>query len=330
MVETNKHITLSNRNFYFETSAVNYLVDRFGWNDALATKGLQNSKGNLWYLSPITLWEILLTSNKVRREKIIFFCQHLFHDQLINSPSEFIINYINAGCPLIENKYDFHSKLALNETWKNICDNKRLTFVYDYAALKGQMQQLQKFSKQLDKIINRVVLDITVSDDELSLQQFINYFYRQVKDELKYHDPDYHKVIKISILLIFYILCLEVDIDNTPIKKFWLSKGINHSIERLFYIMGNHKDLVFRGPFYQMAIMAFHQISLGHKSNRGLFMDCLHSIYITYSDIFITNDLHFKTLKEKKIHPNFSKLMHITEFELTTQLKEVSRPENKF
>lgn len=319
-------MTLSNRNFYFETSAVNYLVDRFGWNDALATKGLQHAKGNLWYLSPVTLWEILLTGDKEKREKIIFFCQHLFHEQLMNSPSEFIVNYINAGCPLVETKYDFHSKLSLSETWKDISQDKRKTFVYDYTSLKDKMKLFQKTSKQLDKIINRVVLDITVSDDELSLQQFVNFFYRQIKDDLKYHDPAYHKVVKIAILLIFYILCLEVDLDNSPQKKFWQQVGISPSIDRLYYIMEKHKTLPIRGPFYQMAIMAYHQISLDQKSNRGLFMDCLHSIYITYADIFLTNDEHFKTLKEKDIHPNFRRLMHINEIEITTQLRPIYNP----
>lgn len=320
-------MTFSNHNFYVETSAVNYLADKFAWNDALATKGLQNAKGNIWYLSPVTLWEILLTSDKKRRETIIFYCQHLFHEQLMNSPSEFIINYINAGCPLVEKKYDFHSKLSLNEIWKDICLDKQKTFVYDYDILKDRMKLMQKFSKQLNKIIHRVVLDITVLDDEFSLQQVVNYFYEQVKDELKHHDPDYNKVIKISILFIFYILCLEADLDNSPQKKFWNQVGISPSIDRLFYLMSKHKDLAFRGPIYQMAIMAYHQISLGQKSNRGLFMDCLHSIYITYTDNFITNDEHFKTLKERDIHPNFKRLMHISEIELTTQIREVYQPE---
>ena len=87
-------MTLSNANFYLETSAVNYLADRFIYTDAIATKDLQLTKGNIWYLSPVTLWEIMLTSDKERRERIIFYCQHLFHEKLLNSPSEFIINYL--------------------------------------------------------------------------------------------------------------------------------------------------------------------------------------------------------------------------------------------
>lgn len=169
-------MTYSNHNFYFETSAVNYLVDRFNWADAIATKGHQSTKGNIWYLSSVTLWEILSTKNEERREDIIFYCQHLFHEELLNSPSEFIINYINSGCPLVENKYDFHSKLSLSKSWKNICQDKRQTFIYNFESMKERMKHLQKLSKQLDKIIHRVVLDITVSDDELSWQELVSFF----------------------------------------------------------------------------------------------------------------------------------------------------------
>lgn len=315
----------SNSNFYLETSAVNYFVDNYRWQDALATKGLQNVKGNLWYLSPVTLWEILLTSNIEKREQIIFFCQHLFHEKLLNSPSEFIINYINSGCPLVEKPYDFHSKLSIAETWADICADKRKTFVYDYNELKAKMKAFQKLSKQFDKIINRIVLDINVSDEELSIQIFINNFYEKIKGQLKYHDPDYHKVIKISILLAFYILCLGAEMDSTPIKTYWQKIGIKEPIDRLNYAMNMYNDLILRGPFYQMAIMVYHQTSI-KKSNRGLFMDSLHSIYITYADIFLTNDDHFKTLREKDIHPNFSRLLHISDIQLTTQIRQIHNP----
>ncbi len=315
----------SNSNIYLETSAVNYFADNYNWQDALATKGLQNVKGNLWYLSPVTLWEILLTSNIEKRENIIFFCQHLFHEKLLNSPSEFIINYINSGCPLIEKKYDFQSKLSIATTWTDICTDKRKTFVYDYEDLKAKMQTFQKLSKQFDKIINRIVLDITISDDELSIQIFVNSFYKKIETQLIYADPDYHKVVKISILLAFYILCLEVEIDNTPIKAYWQKVGIQDSIERLNYVMNMYEDLILRGPFYQMAIMVYHQTSI-KKINRGLFMDSLHSIYINYADVFLTNDDHFKTLKERDIHPNFLNILHISDIQLTTQLRKINNP----
>ena len=47
---------------------------------------------------------------------------------------------------------------------------------------------------KLDKVINRVVLDITIRDDELELQELVNYFFRQIQSELKYHNDDYLKL----------------------------------------------------------------------------------------------------------------------------------------
>ncbi len=316
-------MTFSTTDFYLETSAVNYLVDRFGWNDGIVTKALQNTKGNIWYLSPVSFWEILLTSDPERREQIIFFCQHTFHEKLLGAPSELIMHYINEGCPLVEARYDFTSKLELAQTWSNLCQDKQKTFIFDHVKLKERTKIFQKLSKQLHKIIHRVVLDITIQDEELMHQLLIQHYYERIKGDLKYHDPEYHKVVKISILLIFYILCLEVDLDNLPYKEFWKKIKIKKPLNRLEYTMRNLQTLVFRGPFYQMAIMAYHQISLDQKSNRGLLLDCLHSIYLTYINVFITNDIHFKTLRDKGLHPNFGNILHVTEIEFTTQLRQL-------
>jgi len=321
-------MTFSNFNFYFETSAVNYLVDRFNWKDALATKGLQSSKGNIWYISPVTIWEILLTNDLDRREKIIFYCQHLFHERLINSPSEFIIQYLDQGCPRVQEKIDFHSKLLINHTWKDICLNKSKTFVYEHDSLKERFKYFQKLSKQLDKIINRVILDLLIINEEHYLQDFVNVIFKNIEKDLKYSDPHYNKVIKIAILFVFFIFCLEAEFDNRPIVEYWKKTGIDDSMERYVYLLNKYPDIITRGPFYHMAIMAFHQISLGQISNRGLFMDCLHSLYIPYTDIFITNDLHFKSLRDKNLNPNFSKVIHISEIEFVTELKQIQNPES--
>lgn len=69
-------MTVYNKNFYYETSAINYMVANYSWHDAIATQAFQYTKGNIHYISPIGLWEIFLTSDDNEREKIIFFCQH--------------------------------------------------------------------------------------------------------------------------------------------------------------------------------------------------------------------------------------------------------------
>lgn len=319
-------MTFSNSNFYVETSAVNYLANKFIYTDAIATKALQSIKGNIWYLSPVTLWEIMLTSDKKKREQIIFYCQNLFNENLLNSPTEFIVNYLNSGCPEIEKKYNFHSKLSIGEIWKNLVNDNRLTFVYDYDEFKARMKHFQKLSKQLDKIVNRIFLDTKVTDEELTIQKIVNDYFMQINNEIEIYDKEYENVIKISILFMFYILCLEMEIDNTATKNYWLKIGINDTFKRMDFLIKKYKEIVLRGPIYQMAIMAFHQLSIDNKTNRGLFMDCLHSIYITYSDVFLTNDEHFKTLKERKLHPSFTKLLHISEINIKTEIRKIHFP----
>jgi hypothetical protein len=80
--------------WYFETSAVNAFMEGRSVEDALATRQLQLTKGRDWCLSPVTLWEILMTSDEVRREQILYFCQHLFSQDLLPSPPELDISII--------------------------------------------------------------------------------------------------------------------------------------------------------------------------------------------------------------------------------------------
>ena len=302
---------LKGKVFYFETSAVNYLAERFTCKEASSLKEAYCEDGNVFYLSPVTLWEILLTNNEEQKERIISFCQHLFHEKLLNSPAEFIVNYINAECPLEETKYDFHTKLNIGHTWKDLCDDPRKTFVYDFDRLKERTKHLQKLSKQLDKITNRIVLDSNIKDEEYLIQQGINELYELIKDDIVLPDIPSQKTIKLSILFIMYILCVEFDMDQSPYTEFWEGVGTDAVLDRILYIVRSKKSLIFRGPFYNMALMAFHQISLKEKSNRGLILDCMHNIYITYVDVFMTNDKHFKTLKQKELHPNFKRINYI-------------------
>jgi len=188
------------------------------------------------------------------------------------------------------------------------------------------MKLFQDFSKQLDKIINRVVFDLNIRDEAHAYQNTINIVYNQIKKKFEFQDDVYQKIVKISILLAFFILCIEGDIDNLPIKIWWNKIGIEPILDRLFYLVDNHSEIFYRGPINQMAFMAYHQISLSQKSNRGLFMDFLHSVYTTYANIFITNDEHFKTLKEKEIHPNLSRVMHVSEINILTYERKVIRP----
>jgi hypothetical protein len=287
-----------NKNFYFETSAVNYYANNFTTNDIIATKAFQAAKGNIYYISSIVLWEILLTKDDTLREKIIYCCQNLFHNELIKSPAEFIINFVKNGLPKIETPYNIHSGTELNATWKEICFDKRRSIQLDYEILKSRTDSIRKVSRDLYSIVNRITLDITVHDDVFHHQEIVRYYFTQIEGEYGPFDETSSKIIKIAILLVSIIFCCQVDLDPDPYISFWDKIGIKSPLDRALFLFKNYKNIVLVGPFYAMATMAYVQVSNGQKSNRGLILDCLHSVYLTYTDFFVTNDNHFESLSE--------------------------------
>jgi len=286
-------MTIYNKDFYFETSAINYFTHNFSINDIIATKHFQNAKGNIYYISPICIYEILLTKDELAKEKLIYCSQNLFHNKLIKSPSEFIVNFVKGGIPSIEIPYDIHTELKIGEIWEEICLNKNKSIHVDEKYLHSKAEILRKLSKNLYNIINRLTLDITIKDEIFYNQEMINFNFNLLNEEYGPFDEIDKKIVKISILFVNYIFCIGVDLDPEPYIKFWDNLGIKSPLDRVLFLFKNYKNIFIVGPFYLMATMAYSQISNGQKSNRGLILDCLHSVYLTYVDVFVTNDSHF-------------------------------------
>lgn len=286
--------------------------------DALATKQYQLTKGRDWRLSSVTLLEILMTSDEVQREKMIYFCQHLFGRELLPSPSELIIPYIVQGMPKIEQKRELISYSQFAKVWRDLVDNRNKTFILDNNELKKRVKLVQKQTKDIhDLIKNR---DILISSDEtftgldISLNSLINELSFIKADKLI--SSDQLLVYKVALYYIMHILCAEADFDNEPIKSFWAHLNINSTIDRVFYVLKELPDLVHRGPFVIMAYMTISQAS--GKYPRGVWFDSLHSMYMTYADKIFTTDAHFQGLRDLIPEPILQqKIHHMNEVEIT-------------
>jgi hypothetical protein len=283
-------------------------------------------RGNRWYLSSVTIWEILLTSDEKKKEDILYLSQQLFFEKLLCSPSELIIKYILKGCPLYENKFDIHSKSRLQHVWDDLCKDKNKTFIYDKKQLQTKTKHVQIISRQLFKIINRIVIDSKPSDFGSRLDLFLSSHTRRLRRKTAIINTDPEKLYKIALLFMLYILCMEADFDATPIKEYWKDVGVSDTFKRLGYLLNKYEILTSRGPFMEMAITAFEQIRKNNKSTRGLFFDCLHSIYLPYVDIFLTYDNHFRNLSRIP-HINYQKIYHFDELQITEYLRKIVPPE---
>lgn len=320
-------MTWKNKNIYFETSAVNYMADLFSWKDAAATKERQSEKGNKYHISPVTIWEILLTTDHHKRESIIFYCQHLFHEELVEGPSELIVQYIKNGCPPIEKKRAFVSKLPMAKVWKDMVDDKRKTFLIDRETLHLKTKLLRDTSKAMAHLIQPVAGGDSVRDKNLKAVSDLIIIISK-KEGFDSNEPN-DVIRRLALLFIIYILCLEADLDITPVTAFWEAQKVHEMVDRIYYVLQELPLLIQRGPFFQMALMAYCQtFTLGIKPSRGLFIDCLHSLYLTYMDVFITQDEHFRSLRDKVApNPLYKQRIYLfDELKLHTEKRYVPQP----
>lgn len=290
-------------------------IPNFG---TLATKNLQISKGRDWRISPTSIWEILLTTDSKQREIILEFCQHLFSRKLLPSPDDLIIGFIKSRMLLAEPRRSLDSTSELATTWAEMVDDKRKTFKYDKELFMKKSNFLRYFVKTIYSIVN---------DEEVILGPFtlhgnfditLGYLVREAakidgnmqlnKEEMRFY--------KISLFYAIMILCSEVEMENHSTKMYWEKLEKKLTWERIEYIVYKIPTIIWRGPFVLMAYMTLSQTD--QKYSRGLWFDCLHSVYITYVDSFFTNDKHFVKLREQIPDPRLQmKIMHMEEMEFT-------------
>jgi len=200
--------------FYLDTSALNFLADHVKDFDALASA--KKHLGFELYLSPIGLWEILLNSNDERKDYIIYWAQFNCSKFLVKSPTEIIIEYIKSGCPLKDRKVflnDPFTKLELGLTWKNIHKRIDRTIPVNIEALKERSHPIRQLSKKLKSIIG-----------DICDREYSNYendpFHLAMKKALKNLDrsilpnEESERGLKISLILIFFIVCIGFELQN--------------------------------------------------------------------------------------------------------------------
>jgi len=313
---------------YFETSALNSFADKHTIQDAIATKAFQNARGRGWYLSPVVLWEVLLTSNEEDRERLIQFAQHLFEPDLLPSPEELIVRYIEAGCPVVESEYHLASNGGFSAAWRDICQVKEKTLIYDRPLIAKKTNALREIARLVSEFVKFGAIDISakpgIAGLQVSVQQVLTRF-NVIPPELQ-EIPDAVRHFRLVAFFIILVLCAGASIEGQIIEAFWGKKSINRIDQRIEFVFGTHPELVFRGPLQQIAFMTGFQ-SVG-KFSRGVYFDSLHTVYSIYSDLMICADGHFRTFRDElqERFPSVSTIRHIDELEFV--YTERSNPPN--
>jgi hypothetical protein len=304
-----------NKNIYFETSAVNFVLKNMAVIDAIATRSLQTAKGNKWYISPITLWEMMLISDQQPRENLLNLSKYTFHKYLLKSPSEILIGYLNDEFK-ISNPLLIQSNSHMAQVWKNICENPFLQFEFVQGDFQKASSRFKTYSKNADQIINAIYFDLEVKGEIKHLNILIDLAFKSIYKE-KQIDREQSKILKINLLFILVILCIGIDITPEVIQAFWKTKPVSGFYQRLEYIISAYPKLMEKGPLLYGSFMAYSQMKF--KKSRGMFHDALHCLYLPLVDVFFTNDSDFKEFKLMNLNSNVKKIFHLDDVEFTTK-----------
>ena len=238
-----------------------------------------------------------------------------------------IVRYIDSGCPVVEREYHLASNGAFSAAWRDICQIKKKTLIYDQSLI-AQKNVLRQIARQVNDFVKFGGLEIPgkpgIAGLQVSVQHVLDRF-NVIPPELQ-EIPEAVRHFRLVALFIILVLCTGVSIEGQIIEAFWTKRGINRIDKRIEFIFGTHPELVLRGPFQQIAFRTGFQ-SVG-KFSRGVYFDSLHTVYSTYSDLMISADSHFRTFRDnlQARHPFISTIRHMDELEFVYM--ERSNPRN--
>lgn len=303
---------------YFETSAFNYLLKNISFESIMNTRYLQHKRGRELLVSPVTIWEVMLTEG--HHDFMIFAAQNLFSEHMLATPSEIVVRYLHNAYPENQINYRIYTDLEIGDVWRRMSHDNTVTFMYDKKKLRDKTKILWKISNNLPSILKYPAItpkDILMEHIAhivfTSYDCLLNDGFLPKSEGMKY---DHEILYKLFVLFILVLFILRLDIDCDVIEQFWNDIGIDYSdpIRRLIFVFEKYPELLKRGPLMEVTIMAYHQLYLGRK-NRGLIFDSLHMLYSPYVDTIISADKHFKELRSQEMHYKH-KLVHVSEINL--------------
>jgi len=300
--------------WYFETSGFNYLLNSIDFGSFLNTRELQHLRGRQLYMSPITLWELMLTSDDVKSDFLVFSAQNLFSEKMLATPTELMTRYLRNSYPANKVGYDIYTDLEIGQIWSRMTTDNSARVQYNKLELKKKTSILRQISRNLSSIIFN---NVNPKNDLLfSISKIVTVHYECLRADgflpksSKYDEAVFFKLVVLFAMLFFV---LRIDFDSNVIVDFWNEEGVNpeDSTKILTHLFENYPEILKRGPLLEMAIMAYNQVKLC-DTNRGLLLDSYHMVYAPYVDFIVTGDDGFSSLKNSECHYE-KKILHVSE-----------------
>ncbi len=303
---------------YIETSAANYFLDNLNGEGAEATRKLQLSKGRHWFISTTVLWEVLQIGNKKDLDACLFLSSYLFHDRLLKSAAEIGIDYLEKGMPEHQILDSPFTNSMFGDSWHRACKDKSYSFYLNDGPFIEATTKLKQISKHIRYLVGSHKDCISPSDKSIrSLATLID------EIDTKYFTYDVAPLVKelrrTALLIVFLHLCLGLDLAQDVVQQYWQKKKLEDPFERLSYLLDKFPDIVKKGPFWVIANVIAIQYSQPGRSSRGAIHDGLHAVYLPFVHVFLTNDNHFRIMRDESFEGYkelYGKILHLDEAKL--------------
>jgi hypothetical protein len=317
---------------YIETSAVNYFLDVLTGVDAQATREYQLSKGREWFISTSVLWEIMQIRDFKDYDAVLFLATFLFHPHLLKSAPEIVLEYFDQGCPSYHVMETPYTASTIGKAWERACGDRSYSFNIIGTPFLNLTLKYKEISRHLPFIYSpQAPVDASVPEYVQSVRDVVDHFYREFTSDTV--SKQIASLRRIAILMLFVQVCSCVDLSQDVLIDYWKNRGIESPLDRFRFIVEKQPNILHQGPLWNMANGVLLQTVNKRSASRGALHDGLHAVYLPFVDVFLTNDEHFRQLREKanKFHYEtlYRKVYHLNEMKLTYTDWDVTTPQFK-
>lgn len=299
--------------YYLETSGLNALADQIDNHQLFDL--VKRSLKIEFYLSAIGVWEVLLNSDNSRKERLLYWAQFNTSPYLLRSPTEIFVDYILRGSPQ-KDRYEFWTQrstsLDIGRVWKKIHLRIDRTIPVDVAELRERSGAIWEFSKKLKSIVRTTIDEGRTGYEEDYFVKCMGAIGKNFSQS-SFGKAENRELSLIIVVFVFFFACMGMELDNTPVRRFWKGIGLEDPFDRLQYLIDQQPYLFVRGPIVQSAKMAQIQITGENAKGRGLIHDSLHSVFCYYADQVISGDRHFEDLRATD-YPALRRIITAKEF----------------
>jgi hypothetical protein len=281
---------------YLDTNVYNALSSRLSDTQVTALPEVLDQLGIEVLISPVNILEILASSERPRKERLVWVAQHLAAPPILPEVESIVIDY---AARIVKDPRVEHLRLRrptarppLREEWEKVYNDKRRTLHISEESIRALMM-MKKVNALHHAITSRGLFEGT--DWQFDLRGLsggnLRVVLEDVTSRMRSIQPptDRAAFYQQNVALVTaIILCIGLTPFPEPIDDFWNALGRHKVEDRLDFVWQEHPELYLDGPVVGLSHLLWWQSQ--RAFDRGNLFDAYHLQYLQVVSEFLTKD----------------------------------------